>query len=305
MNAITLDQFLVFLTIVEEGSFAAAARKLSREKSAITYAIQKLEEQSNLLLFDRSTYRPSLTEQGRAMLPRIQRVIEDVNEFRVQAKSISQGEEAEIIFIIETFLPLSLVTSALQRFHEQYPMVQLRINSVPPQDAQQQLLTHRADFGLFMLSPKPDTQLENRLVTEVEFVAVSAPNHPLAKLPPGIPTSTMREHLQIIVSDPKPPKDTNSSGAYGVMGINQWRVSNVRLRYELIKDGIGWGSMPKPMVEDDLARGTLVLLEPAQWGASDSMPSFKVVVAKHKEKPLGPAAQFLMNAIIEEHYEVQ
>lgn len=77
MNAITLDQFMVFLTIVDEKSFAGAARKLSRTQSAITYAIQKLEEQSDLLLFDRSTYRPTLTDAGRSVLPRIRRVMDD------------------------------------------------------------------------------------------------------------------------------------------------------------------------------------------------------------------------------------
>ncbi|MFQ1701161.1 LysR family transcriptional regulator [Loktanella agnita] len=140
MDAITLDQCTVFLSIVEEGSFAAAARKLGRAQSAITYAIQKLEDQTGVLLFDRQAYRPTLTEQGRALLPRVRRVLDDVGEFRVQAQSMAQGVEAELALVVETFLPLSLIATALQKFQERYPMVQLRINAVPPMDAARQLL---------------------------------------------------------------------------------------------------------------------------------------------------------------------
>ncbi|MGV6887829.1 LysR family transcriptional regulator [Rhodophyticola sp. SM2404] len=294
MDAITLDQFTVFLTIVEEGSFAAAARKLGRAQSAITYAIQKLEDQSGVLLFDRAAYRPTLTEQGHALLPRVRRILEDVGEFRVQAQSMAQGVEAELVLVIETFLPLSMIAPALRRFHDEYPMVHLRINAVPPLDAARQLLEHRADLGICLQSPKPEPNLENLLITELDFVAVAVPEHPLAKLPPHFPNAAMRDHLQIVVSDPKAVGDGT---AYGVVGVNQWRVSEVRLRYDLIKDGIGWGSMPRPMIEADLARGDLVELKPKQWGSSNTMPRFKTVVTRHKDKALGPAGTFLMATI--------
>lgn len=294
MDAITLDQFTVFLAIIEEGSFAAAARKLGRAQSAITYAVQKLEDQCAVQLFDRTAYRPVLTEQGRALLPRVRRIMEDLGEFRILAKSMSQGIEAELVLVVETFIHLSMVAPALSAFHAKFPMVQLKIISVRPQDASRQLQEHDADLGLFMLAPKPQTDLESLLVAEMDFLAVAAPDHPLAKLPPHFPKEAMRDHLQIVVSNPKAPDDAT---IYGVVGVNQWRVSEVRLRYDLIKQGVGWGSMPRPMVEADLARGDLVVLQPAQWDSSNIMPRFKTVVAKHKDRALGPAGTFLMAAM--------
>ncbi|WP_424018411.1 helix-turn-helix domain-containing protein, partial [Marinomonas arenicola] len=53
----------------KEVSFAAAGRKLHLVQSSITYTLQKLEEQSGVVLFDRSIYRVSLTEAGYALLP--------------------------------------------------------------------------------------------------------------------------------------------------------------------------------------------------------------------------------------------
>lgn len=294
MDAITLDQFAVLLAIVEEGSFAAAARRMGRAQSAITYAIQKLEDQCGVTLFDRNSYRPTLTEQGRALLPRVRQIMEDLGEFRVQAKSMAQGVEPEVVLVVETFLPLSIVAEALRRFHAAFPMVQLRIIAVRPQDATRQLVEHGADIGLFMMSPKPEPDLESLLVDEIDFVAVAAPGHPLAKLPPQFPREAMRDHLQIVVSNPGASKDAS---AHGVVGVNQWHVSEVRLRHDLIRQGIGWGSMPRPMVEADLARGELVVLHPAQWDSSDRMPRFRVVVARHKEKALGPAGAYLLKEL--------
>jgi DNA-binding transcriptional LysR family regulator len=298
MDAITLDQFAVFLAVVEEGSFAAAARKLGRAQSAVTYAIQKLEDQSGVPLFDRTSYRPGLTEEGRALLPRVRRIMDDLREFRVQAQAVSKGIEAELVLLVETFLSLSMFASALHQFHVNFPMVQLRIIAVRPQDASQQLSEHQADLGLFLLSPEPEPALESRMVTELDFVAVAVPEHPLAQLPPHFPRDAMREHLQIVVSNPKAARNARN---FGVVGVNQWHVSEVRLRHDLIKEGLGWGSMPRPMVENELADGSLVELHPAEWGSSNIMPKFKVVVAKLKEHALGPAGTFLMSALSTPH----
>src|SRR5579863_2120874 len=96
MDALSLDQFAVFAAVVEEGSFAAAARRMNRAQSAITYAIQKLEEQSGLPLFDRSSYRPALTKAGEALLPRAQRILSDLDEYRLHARQMTKGLEDEV-----------------------------------------------------------------------------------------------------------------------------------------------------------------------------------------------------------------
>ena len=65
----TLDQLRVFLTVVEVGSFAGAARKLHRATSVVSYSIANLEMQLGVSLFDRKTTRkPQLTDAGRMVL---------------------------------------------------------------------------------------------------------------------------------------------------------------------------------------------------------------------------------------------
>ena len=61
----SLDQLRIFLTVVEEGSFGGAARKLGRAVSAISYGVQQMEAQLGVTLFDRAGSRkPVLTDAG-------------------------------------------------------------------------------------------------------------------------------------------------------------------------------------------------------------------------------------------------
>ena len=67
----SIDQLKVFLAVVEAGSFTAAAKKLGRAVSAISYTIANLEQQLGLSLFDREQTRtPRLTEAGELEISR-------------------------------------------------------------------------------------------------------------------------------------------------------------------------------------------------------------------------------------------
>jgi DNA-binding transcriptional LysR family regulator len=67
------------VTVVEEGSFSAAARKLQRVQSAISTAMANLEEQLGVPLWDRATKIAKLTEQGQAVLASARRVLLEVD----------------------------------------------------------------------------------------------------------------------------------------------------------------------------------------------------------------------------------
>lgn len=62
----TYDQLRIFLAVVEAGSFGAAARRLNRAVSVISYGITNLEAQLGVDLFEREgSRRPQLTVAGR------------------------------------------------------------------------------------------------------------------------------------------------------------------------------------------------------------------------------------------------
>src|SRR5215471_7037185 len=124
----TLDQLQVFLTVVDVGSFAAAARMLGRATSVISYSIANLEKQLGVSLFDReSTRKPQLTEAGRTVLSEARTITNGINGLRAKVIGLIQGLEAEVGLVLDVMLPASRVVDALKAFRKEFPTVSLRL----------------------------------------------------------------------------------------------------------------------------------------------------------------------------------
>lgn len=88
LDTFTLNQLRMFVAVIDEGSFSAAARRVLRVHalSAVSHAMANLEAELGLVLWDRSTRVPSLTEQGRIVLQGVRKVLADVDALRRTAQ---------------------------------------------------------------------------------------------------------------------------------------------------------------------------------------------------------------------------
>ena len=93
LDNLTLDQMRVLIAVAEEGSFSAAARRLGRVQSAVSQAMQTLEENLRLTLFDRSGKTPALTEAGRMVLNDARQVVQRAEALRTHAEAVAGGTE--------------------------------------------------------------------------------------------------------------------------------------------------------------------------------------------------------------------
>src|SRR4051812_44228723 len=69
-----------FIAVVEAGGFSAAARRTGDSQSAISKAIGALEERLGVMLFNRSTRRVTLTDQGQRYYDRTKPLIDEMDE---------------------------------------------------------------------------------------------------------------------------------------------------------------------------------------------------------------------------------
>src|SRR4028118_451316 len=93
VEGISLDQLRVVLTVIEARSFSAAARRLRRAQSAVSYAVAGLEEQLGALLFDRSGYRPVLTAAGVSMVDDFRAILARSDDLVARARAVACGLE--------------------------------------------------------------------------------------------------------------------------------------------------------------------------------------------------------------------
>ena len=289
----TLDQFAVFVAVVDCGGFAAASRKLNRAQSAITYAVKGLEEQSGAKLFDRSVYRPALTDAGRTLLPRARRLLADLDDYSRHAKSISIGVEAGLTVVSDEFAPVPLVAAALAQVHQRYPSVSVKLIIDTPAAALDLLKAGHAQIGALSAQPPFGPDLQTVYWSEHDLVAVAAPSHPLARIALVTPPD-LHGHMQLIWNPANVRADSHVSGVHA---LDRWFTNDLRTKRSLLLAGTGWGSMPDHLVQDDLAAGRLVKLNLESWEGSDRMPHYATSIAWRRNATLGPVASRLIEAL--------
>lgn len=292
MKAVTIDQLRVFRQVAEAGSFSAAARAMHRAQSAVTYAVQKLENQVGAQLFDRAGYRPVLSDAGRALLPRATRILDELAAFGAQARGIAGGLEPELSLVVDSLFSTPTLVRALAEFQREFASVQLRIYVETLGGTAQALLDGVADLGICLDFANTIAGLETTPMGEIELVPVAAPAHPLARIKGKVPMEALKDHVQLVLTD----RSALTRGKeYTVFSVKTWRLADLGARHAMVLAGLGWCSMPMHMVADDLAARRLIRLDIRRPGGVFPRPG--VVLARRKDKVPGPAAAWLASRL--------
>ncbi len=86
-----LEQVKAFMAVAEAGSFRSAAEILHKTQPTISASIRGLEDSFNTLLFDRKSYRPTLTPEGKTLYEQAQQLISAAQDFESLGFSLSEG----------------------------------------------------------------------------------------------------------------------------------------------------------------------------------------------------------------------
>src|SRR5262245_57293922 len=287
----TLDQLRVFLTVVDVGSFAGAARKLGRATSVISYSIANLEAQLGVSLFDRkSTRKPQLTNAGRTVVSEARTITNGVNGLRAKVRGLLQGLEAEVRLVLDVMLPAARVVDALKAFRAEFPTVSLRLYMEALGAVTQMVLNGTATVGICGPLDVEVPGLERIGVGSVQWIPVAAPDHPLARAgrnPPG----AGRDHIQLVLTDRSQLTDGQDRG---VIGTQTWRLADLGSKHMLLREGIGWGYMPEPMVREDNEKGRLVQLDMREF--KDGFLRLHAIY--RTDTPPGPAGFWLIDRFV-------
>ncbi|MFJ2685036.1 LysR family transcriptional regulator [Pseudomonas sp. NPDC087342] len=292
----TLDQLRVFLTVVEVGSFAGAARKLHRATSVISYSIANLELQLGVSLFDRHTTRkPQLTDAGLTVLAEARTITNGIHALRAKVKGLLQGLEAEVHLVLDVMLPAERVVDALKSFRAEFPTVALHLHMEALGAVTQLVLNGGAAVGVSGPMNEGIEGIERIGVGSVELIPVAAPHHPLASTDQNVPGAG-RESIQLVLSD---RSQLTKDKDFAVLSTRTWRLADLGAKHMLLREGIGWGNMPITMVREDLEAGRLVRLNLSEY--SSGIYAFDAIY--RSDQPPGPAAKWLIDRFVQQSAE--
>jgi DNA-binding transcriptional LysR family regulator len=285
----SVDQLLVLLAVAEAGSFTAAAKRLGRATSAVSYAIDTLEDQLGLTLFDRGTTRkPKFTPQGEAIVSEARAIAQSIDVLRARVKGLREELEPDVSLVVDSLYPGQRLVTLLREFHAAFPTVPVRLFVQPMGGVGRMLRSGVACIGVGNALHMDMTGFRHIDIPAVKVIPVAAPDYPLAaRATSGGPNP--RDFVHLVLSE-QPHGDGRD---YGVIGLNTWRVGDLAAKRELLLGGLGWGGMPEPMVRADIAEGRLVKLDLREWRGGDY-----VMQAIHRtDTPPGRAGHWLIERL--------
>ena len=255
---LTLDALAVLDAIARKGSFAAAAEELYRVPSAITYTVNKLEQDLKVDLFDRSGHRAKLTPAGEKLLQDGRHLLRAAQELELSVKRVATGWEAELTLAVDDLISLSSIYPLIADFYAENAGTQLRIITEVFGGSWDALMTGRADLAIGASGEgPPGGGYATRVLGDMEFVFVVPPGHPLAAATVPLTSEDILQHRAVASADSSrnlPPRTS-----YLLSGQDVLTVPDMRAKLEAHRLGLGVGFVPRSLIKDDLAVGRLII----------------------------------------------
>jgi DNA-binding transcriptional LysR family regulator len=253
----------------------------------MSYSITNLEAQLGVRLFDREgTRRPVLTDAGRAVLSDVHAVTQGLDGLQAKVAGLLQGLEAEINLAVDVMLPSDRLGAVLRTFASTFPTVSLRLHVEALGAVTGLVLDRRAVIGISGPLSAGIDGIDSVYAGMVPMVPVAAPDHPLARLA-TVPSGEARNHVQLVLTDRSPLTEGRD---FSVLSSRTWRLADLGAKHALLREGIGWGNMPLPMVAAEIAAGSLVRLNMSDHPGG----IYRLAGIWRRDVPPGPAASWLL-----------
>lgn len=260
---LSLDALMVLDAIDRKGSFAAAAEELHRVPSAITYTVQKLEEDLDVPLFDRRGHRAKLTAAGRELLQEGRHLLSAAGELEARVKRVATGWEAELRIAYDDVIPPAGILRVVNEFCREPCPTRIRLAVEVLGGCWDAVAANRADLAVGASGEGPaGGGYSVRELGGIEWVFAVSPTHPLAAAPEPLTPEEIRKHRAIAVADSSrnlPPRTLGLIGGQDVL-----TVPSIRAKLEAQVMGLGVGNLPRYLAEPEVAARRLLIRRTAE-----------------------------------------
>ncbi|AMO94041.1 bacterial regulatory helix-turn-helix, lysR family protein [Collimonas fungivorans] len=258
---LTLEALQVLDAIARKGSFAAAAVELDRVPSALTYSVRKLEEDLDVLLFDRRGHRAKLTSAGQELLTEGRHLLLAAQELERRVKRAATGWEVELRIVLDSIIPFDSLLPLIEAFDRENAGTRLRISHETLSGVWEALLSDRADLAIGAPHSGPDSirmsgGFQTRQLGMIEWVFAVAPGHPLATAPEPLTASLIQQYRAVAVGDTGRSLPGITSGL--LSGQDILTVPSISAKLQAQLSGLGCGHLPRWMAAPYFASGALI-----------------------------------------------
>ena len=174
----TLLQLKSFVTVVDEGGFTAASRRLGLSQPAVSRAVATLEKELGLSLLVRGRDRLSLTEAGSLALTHAREAVRQLTLMRTEVAALAGEITGTLSLASLPSVTGTLVAPQLRVFTERHPAVAIRLLEGSEQEVRDWLDQGAAEAGVVSL---PIKGMDSAVLGDQDMVAVVPADNRLAE----------------------------------------------------------------------------------------------------------------------------
>ena len=292
---LSLDALLVLDTIARKGSFAGAAETLFRVPSAITYTVQKLEQDLNVQLFDRSGHKAVLTEAGQALLQEGRHLLRAAQLLESRVQRVAGGYELELTIAVSDLIGVERLYPTLQEFFREPCGTQIKLISEVYGGCWDALADGRAQLAVGAPAEGPaGGGYAVQALGTVEFVFAVAPGHPLADLAEPLTSRDILAYRALSAADSSRHLPPRTSGLLN--GQEVLTLPDMRAKLAAHIAGLGVGYLPRTLAEREAQLGRLKIKTVEE--AKPELPLFLAWPTTYKGRALSWFVETLSHAAL-------
>lgn len=293
-NPITIEVLEILDAIERRGSFAKAAEELNKATSALSYGIQKLEEQLDIALFQRQGRRSVLTPAGRLVLEEGRKILGTTDRLAEAAKEVATGWEPRLRIAVESMQSYPVFFNVIVAFLDEHTSMEVDICECVLNGGWEALEQNRVDLIVGAPGPVP-LQKGFRAIPlgQADLVPVIATHQEQAASANNYAViTTALPKLRRIVTH-----DTSTIGVIRSEGLSsdgkKLYVQNMNQKVEAILAGCGIGHLPRVLAQGHLNSGVLTELSLGETKNPENFLAWKI---SNKGKGLQALSQLLAAA---------
>lgn len=284
---VTLDQWLAFKTVVDEGSYARAAEMLNKSQSTISYSLAKLNEQLPKPVLSLEGRKAVLTDEGKVLYLYAQQILNAAATAESVAHSMAVEFESEVTIAVDVLQQVGDLADAFEAFSVQFPHTRIRVLETSLSGTSEALLEKQADLVIGAVMP---TGFNGFPLTTISMLPVAALSHPLVKNRENVSELELQSHRQIVLRDTGTKREQDAGW---LRAQQRWTVSHFSSSISLVKTGLAFAFLPDKWIKEELKSGSLRLI-PLQEGYQRSLPLYLMFADKPN---VGPATRALAELI--------
>lgn len=258
---IALDQWQAFVAVVDAGGYARAAEVLNKSQSTVSYAVQKIAAQLDVVLFEKQGRKAVLTPAGEALYRRAKNLIERAQALEINAAELRADWQPELRIAVDIVFPTWVLLQSLAKFGKEYPRTQVQLYETVLGGTDEALYQRTVDLAVTTYIPQG---FSGDPLLRLRFLAVAHPDHPLHNLDRPVTLDDLSEHRHLVIRDSALQRTRESGGWFGAE--QRWTVSHKATQIAAACMGMGFAWFPEHAIQRELEQGILKVL-PMREGA--------------------------------------